>query len=154
MRFVTQPQRRGSRLGLQAGATAVEFALVAIIFFTMMLGIVDFGRWLFAVNSAAEATRFGARIAVVCDLNSPAVRSRMMPFLPGGTVDDDIGVTYIPNGCDVTTCTSVRVALSNVSISSIAWFLPASLPLPVFATTLPRESMKSSIDGSANPQCV
>lgn len=138
----------------QVGATAVEFALVAILFFSIMLGIVDFGRWLFAFNGAAEATRFGARIAVVCDLNSPAIRSRIMPFLPGGTAVSDISVTYIPNGCDATTCTAVRVALGNVSISAIAWFLPASLPLPVFATTLPRESMKSSIGGSANPQCA
>ena len=51
----------------QNGATVIEFALVAVVFFTVLLGIMDFGRLLFTWNSAVEATRLGARVSVVCD---------------------------------------------------------------------------------------
>jgi Flp pilus assembly protein TadG len=49
----------------QLGATAVEFALVLIIFLTFVLGITDFSRMLYTWNAANEATRAGARYAVV-----------------------------------------------------------------------------------------
>ena len=51
----------------QSGATTVEFALVLIIFLTFLLAITDFSRMLFTWNAANEATRAGARYAVVCD---------------------------------------------------------------------------------------
>lgn len=144
----------GAVLRGQRGATAVEFAIVAIFFFSLMIGIVDFGRWLFAMNSAAEATRLGARVAVVCDVGAAAIKQRMIAFFPGEMPQSAIVVTYRPTGCTVANCESVTVELTGAKISSIAWFLPIDLPLGNFLTTLPRESMKSSIDGSANPQCV
>ena len=59
----------------QQGATAVEFALVfAFFFMPLMLGMVDFSRWLYAFNSAVEATRLGARIATVCDQDAAGVK--------------------------------------------------------------------------------
>ena len=51
----------------QAGSTAVEFALVLLVFLTFLLGITDFSRMLYTWNAATEATRAGARYAVVCD---------------------------------------------------------------------------------------
>jgi Flp pilus assembly protein TadG len=67
----------------QLGATMVEFAIVAVLFFSLLLGIMDFGRLLFTWNAAAEATRWGARIAVVCDKPTPdQVRTRMKRILP------------------------------------------------------------------------
>ena len=53
---------------------AVEFALVAALFFTLLIGIMEMGRVLFYWNSAAEATRLGARLAVVCDLNDTTIK--------------------------------------------------------------------------------
>ena len=53
------------------GTTMVEFAFVAVVFFMLLLGIMDFGRMLFIWNAAAEATRWGARLAVVCDKLTP-----------------------------------------------------------------------------------
>lgn len=134
------------------GATAVEFALVSIIFFTLVLGIVDFGRWLFTLNTASETTRLGARVAVVCDLNSPAIVRRMQQMMPDLT-RANVGVEYQPAACNVSNCASVTVRLSDVTIQGVAWFLPGTLPIPAFTTTLPRESLLSAIDGSANPQC-
>ena len=44
----------------QFGAAIVEFAIVAVVFLTLLLGIMDFGRMLFTWNAAARR-RAGAR---------------------------------------------------------------------------------------------
>jgi hypothetical protein len=146
----------------QRGAAAVEFALVAIVFFTLLLGIVDFGRWLFTVNAAAEATRLGARVAVVCDQGSGAVLARMQQILPSLT-QQGVRIEYFAadpvvaggwnTGCTFADCAGVRVALDGFGIPGIAWFLPRMLPVPAFPTALTRESLRSQIAGSPNPIC-
>lgn len=50
----------------QRGAAAVEFALIAVLFFALLFAIVEFGRGLFVWNSIQEVTRYVAREAVVC----------------------------------------------------------------------------------------
>ena len=52
--------RRGSR-----GQSAVEFALVLPLLFLLIFGIVDFGRAMFYQNEITNATREGARIAIL-----------------------------------------------------------------------------------------
>jgi Flp pilus assembly protein TadG len=146
----------------QLGAGAVEFALVAIVFFTLLLGIADFGRWLFTLNAASEATRLGARVAVVCDVGDGAVRDRMRTVMPALT-NAQIRVDYFasdagnPNnwvgGCAFNNCAGVQVRLVGVTIPGIAWFLPVGIPIPAFPTTLTRESLLSTVDGSNNPLC-
>ena len=83
----------------QSGATAVEFALVLIIFLTFLLVIVDFSRMLFTWSAANEATRAGARFAVVCDntSNEAQVLTKMQALLPQ---INDINMAWIPTGCD------------------------------------------------------
>lgn len=51
---------------LQRGAAAVEFALIVIVFLTLLLGIIEFGRFLYLWNTVQEVTRRAAREAVVC----------------------------------------------------------------------------------------
>ena len=62
----------------QRGVAAVEFALIASIFFMLLIGIMEMGRILFYWNTATEATRLGARLAVVCDIGDNAIKSRMV----------------------------------------------------------------------------
>jgi Flp pilus assembly protein TadG len=153
--------RHGSRRGAR-GAGVVEFALVALVFFTLLLGIADFGRWLFTMNAASEATRLGARVAVVCDIGDAAVRDRMRRILPVLT-DAQIRIDYFGvnpadqsswvNGCNFNTCAGVTVRLTGVTIPPIAWFMPVTLPIPAFPATLTRESLLSAVDGSPNPLC-
>ncbi len=52
--------RRRSR-----GQTLVEFALVIPIFLSLLMGIADLGRVVWAYNSLASAAREGARFAIV-----------------------------------------------------------------------------------------
>ncbi len=153
------------------GASSVEFALAAVLFFTLLLGIMDFGRMLFTWNSAAEATRWGARIAVVCDKLSPnQIRDKMKKILPQLT-NANIVINYfnpegvVNNACDKSNCKGVEVSIynnpanaadaSNFRIQPISPFMGFVMP-PVapFATYLPRESMEATnAAGDTNPVC-
>lgn len=134
------------------GATLIEFALVLILFFTFLLGIVDFARMLWTWNAATEATREGARFATVCDAtnNQAAVLARMQLMLPaiqGATV------TWRPNGCTTATCESVEVSITGLNfqwISPVSGLASAmSLPMPGFSTYLPREIMRQDVNSDA-----
>lgn len=135
----------------QGGVAAVEFAVVAALFFTLLIGIMEFGRMLWTWNAAAEATRLGARLAVVCDKDASIIKTRMQEMLPSfATATITIDYLDPPNAsCDVATCKSVRVRLSNYTHQTVIPFVPLAVPLPAFQTTLPRESMSSS----GNPLC-
>lgn len=52
----------------QRGAALPEFALIGLLFFTLLFSAIEVGRWLFTWNTLVEATRRGARIAAVCPL--------------------------------------------------------------------------------------
>ena len=58
------------------GAAAAEFSLVALLFLSMMLGIIDMARFAWEFNSAKAAARAGARIAIV----SPAAAAELVNF--------------------------------------------------------------------------
>ncbi len=137
----------------QHGAAAVEFALVAIVFFMMLIGIVEMGRVLFTWNATAEATRYGARVAVVCSLNDAAILSRMQRIMPALT-SENVSVSYAPSGCSVANCQQVSVSIQNVPVTTLIPVSAITLMVPPFTTTLPRESMLNSIDGRPNPVCT
>jgi Flp pilus assembly protein TadG len=130
----------------------VEFALVAAFggFLLVLIGIFELGRILFTFNSASEATRLGARTAIVCDAGDERIKSAMTALLPSLTADQ-IDISYQPAGCASSasaaraTCTSVKVSLnSNAQISTVIPFVPLSVSIPPFATTMPREAMNSA----------
>lgn len=146
-----------SMLRRQAGVAAVEFALVCMVFLVLLFGIMEMGRLLFYWNTAAEATRWGARLAVVCDFNDSIIKEKMQFMLPL-LRSSDIQVTYDPPACasDASTarasCQSVTVEIQpTVTVQTFIPTLPISLVLPPFVTTLPRESMDSATE--TNPVC-
>ena len=47
----------------QTGITTVEFAIIGLLMFIVVFGVIEFGRALFVVNMLTEATRRGARLA-------------------------------------------------------------------------------------------
>lgn len=159
-------------LSRQRGAGIVEFALIATVFLTLLLGIMDFGRMLLMWNSAAEATRWGARIAVVCDKATPdQVRSKMKQIMPQ-LADANIVIEWqnpqgvADNGCDKNTCKGVEVRIynnpgdgadpSNLKFDPVSPFMGFVIPpVPAFATYLPRESMEAiNTAGDSNPVCL
>jgi len=144
---------RGSRARRQAGVAAVEFALVAALFFTILLGAIEMARLLWTWNAAGEATRLGARLAIVCDINDPIIKSRMRQMLPA-MQPANVTIDYLdpgnaPNTCSAATCKSVRVTLAGYTHVPIIPLVPLSIPIPPFQTTLPKEFMQSA----GNPVC-
>lgn len=139
--------------GKQDGAAAVEFALIAMVFFSLLLGILEFGRVLFTWNSAVEATRYGARVAVVCDIGSTAIVSRMQLIMPAVTATN-VAVTYEPSTCVQSTCERVKVKIQGLSVTPLIPVLNVTLPVPSSETSLLRESLASAIGGNANPVCT
>lgn len=136
----------------QSGVAAVEFAIIAILFFTLLLGIMEFGRWLFLLNGANEATRLGARLGVVCSIeNDPdfRIRTRMSEMTGGGIPAVNMDLQYDPAGCTVETCRTVTARIVGANFTPISPFFGGNFAIPEFPTSLPREYMNS--DG--NPAC-
>ncbi|WP_334189099.1 TadE/TadG family type IV pilus assembly protein [Noviherbaspirillum sp.] len=139
----------------QSGAQTVEFALALLVFLTFLLGITDFARMLFTWNAANEATRAGARFAVVCDNtgNQADVLAKMQALLPQ---INTISLAWEPAGCTPATCEGVTVTITGLNyqwISPIAGLASrAPIPMPTFSTFLPREIMRQ--DPNSNAICL
>jgi len=126
------------------GATTLEFALVLTVFLMFLLGVTDVARLLFAWNAANEATRLGARFAVVCaDPGSDAqVLAKMRTMLPEISA---IRLDWMPAPCTVATCVGVTVSITSLNFRWISPIVGAVRPLralPTFSTYLPREMMR------------
>jgi Flp pilus assembly protein TadG len=77
----------------QRGAAAVEFAIVAMVFFLILLGILEFGRLLYLWNTTQEVTRRAARTAVVNWMSDAAAIQREAIFRGGSS-----GTVSLPAG--------------------------------------------------------
>lgn len=147
-----------ARAGLhrQRGAVAVEFALIAMAFFTLLIGITAFGHWLWTLEAANDATRTAARIAVVCDINDSAIKAAIQRRVPHLNLSNaQIALEYLPNGCNQGSCRTVRVSLSGATYSPWLAIAPGTFAIPPFTTSLPRESLESvNAAGEVNPVCI
>jgi len=133
----------------QRGAMAVEFALIATVFFALLLGCAEMGRVLWVWNAAAEATRLGARVAAVCDMNAATIKSQMRGRL-GTLANANIALTYLPSGCSAATCQSVTITLTGYTQQTFIPFVDFTPALPAFTTTISREFLNST----NNPACT
>lgn len=157
------------RLAYQSGATLIEFALGLLIFLMFLLGVVDFSRLLFTWAAANEATRAGARYAVVCANQQYAytkqkVLDQMTPWLPqltssNVTIDWYDAANNISTTCDSTSCSGVRVRIDPQNPLKFQWIAPIvgpaiqQIPMPEFATYLPREIMRKDPNSDAPGIC-
>ena len=89
------------------GISTIEFAIVALVFFMLLFGIVDIGRAMFEWNSAAKATHWGVRLAVVSNMVAPglytydgvaAAGGNGLP-IPAGAIDPN-PVVCTNSGCN------------------------------------------------------
>lgn len=63
------------------GATLVEMALVAPIFFMVVLAIIEFGRAMMVSQMVTNAAREGARMACIDGSSNATVKQRIQDFL-------------------------------------------------------------------------
>jgi Flp pilus assembly protein TadG len=110
------------------GAAAVEFAIVAPLFFLMVFGMIEFGRAIMVQQVLTNASREGARVAV---LDSPTptatvVRNTVTTYLHNAGIS---GTTVTINPAEPTTAGYGESVTVNVSVpfTSVSW-----LPSPMF----------------------
>src|SRR6476660_7179297 len=83
----------------ERGATIAEFAIVALLFFTIIIGIIEFGRLLYTHNALTDATRQGARYASLhhgATSDDELAVKRFVVYGPNGKFDKDGKATTAP----------------------------------------------------------
>jgi Flp pilus assembly protein TadG len=140
----------------QQGVTTVEFALIAVLAMIVLFGVIEVARALFVWNTLVEATRRGARMAVVCPVNSPAIAHATIfgggdasPVLSGLSTSN-VKIDYL-NAAGATTAAFADMAYVQVAITGYqhTLFIPLvgqTLTVPPFSTTLPVESLGYGAD--------
>jgi Flp pilus assembly protein TadG len=145
--------------GRQCGATIVEFSLVLMLFLTLFLGLLDFARMMWTWNASNEATRWGARVSVVCDRGAAAVIASMQKFVPqlaaaNVQIDWYDAAGNISATCNSSDCAGVNVQITGLNyqwLSPLGFATQAAIPMPQFSTYLPREIMGQ--DPNSNSVC-
>jgi hypothetical protein len=154
----------------QNGVAAVEFAIVAMLLFTILFGILEFGRLFYVFNSVQEVTRRAAREAVVRWKDTASQNEAKNLALFGGTslpagaeiTADNIYIEYLtasyeapspPPGSaaeNIAACLSgstgciayVRVSITGATYAPMVSLFPYfNVPIPASTVTMPAESM-------------
>ncbi len=121
-----KPCRPGRRKRL--GSATVEFAFVAPLFFLLVFGMVEFGRMVMIQQVITNASREGARKAVLDGASSSNVKSAVVTYMSnGGVTIATSNVTISP--ADPTTAVAGSPVTVTVSVpfSQVSW-----LPSPMF----------------------
>ncbi len=154
----------------QRGAAAVEFAIIALLLFTLLFGIIEFGRLFYLYNSVQEVTRHAAREAVVRWVdNSNTSPAKVMALFGGASLPagaeitaSNINIEYLTaSGAvpspfpasaadNIAACLSgpagcialVRVSIINASyVPMVGLFTFLAVPIPASTVTMPAESL-------------
>lgn len=121
--------RRWQQQSWRRGAAAVEFALVAPIFFVLVFGMIEYGRMVMVQQILTNASREGARIGVLDGTTTAQVTTAVTTYLTGASVTGAT-VTVTPNPpSSAAYGTPVNVTVT-VPFKNVSW-----LPSPLFLGT-------------------
>ena len=158
----------------QSGLAVVEFAIVAALALIIIFAVLEIARAFFVANALTEATRRGARMAVVCPVNDPAIAQVATFNAPGagnvspvvnGLDTGDIVLRYLDrNGVEIADPSPdptqpaeflriryIQVSVANFEHELIIPFFNLTFTMPQFTTTLPRESLGIPRSGVVTP---
>jgi Flp pilus assembly protein TadG len=154
--------------GKQRGIAVVEFAVVGAVGIMIIFAVLEIARAVFVYNALAEATRRGARMAVVCPINDPAI-AQVATFNVSGagntspfvyqldTTDfvleylDRTGAIIGDTGANFRLIRYIQVRVVNFQHELLIPFANATFTMPEFSTTLPRESLGIPRSGAITP---
>jgi Flp pilus assembly protein TadG len=123
----SRAQRLGRRAGRRTlrsrGAAAVEFALVAPVFFLVVIGMIEVGRALMVQQALTNASRAGAREAALLATSQEAVLAMVHQYAANmGIVGAD--ATVSPNPASAVAGTEITV-VASIGFNEVSW-----LPTP------------------------
>lgn len=150
----------------ERGATLLEFAIGATIFFTAMFAVMEFGRALWTHNALSDAARRAARYAINQPASSPAGISVTGTNVgPSATAIRNVAVYGNPEGTGQPMCNNLKTSNVNVTYSNFGlgdgsvsvkitgyqfqFVLPivgTSIQMPSYNTTLTGESVGTTPD--------
>jgi Flp pilus assembly protein TadG len=96
----------------ETGQAMVEFALTALIFFTVIFGVIDLGRAVFEYNLLASSAREGARVAVIQNNTDSDVINRAVDSSAGFIGSGDVTISG-SRSCTTDPCGSVTVSIQH-----------------------------------------
>lgn len=169
--------RRRNSNSNERGTTMAEFALISSVFFMIIFGIIEFGRLLYTHNALTDATRRGARYAVLhgeaklacvknvviygeSRVNPTTCAASGSPLINGLAVgnvsvvyqgaDDDNDPNTPPTsyGSNLGTAT---VTITNYTFNLSIPFARQTLTMPPYTTTLTAESAGEEPSPMATP---
>jgi len=157
------------------GTYTVEFAVIGLLVFTLLFGVVEIGRLYFTVNALDEAVRRGTRLAAVCNISDPVVLRRAIfnaatdagtSKLIGNLATTNLTLTYldvngalVANPGDLVSANGFRaIRYVQLSLQNFVFklFIPGfgvPITLPAFRATLPRESLGRHSDSGEITPC-
>ncbi|MFC5695760.1 TadE/TadG family type IV pilus assembly protein [Pseudomonas sp. GCM10022186] len=155
------------------GVYVVEFAIIGLMLFILLFGILEMGRLYFTVNALNETVRRGARLAAVCDISDPVILRRAIfnAANDAGASDlivnletADVALTYLDeNGALVASPNNlvsangfrairyVQLRVENFTFDLMIPVLGGTITLPVFRSILPRESLGRHAETGVSP---
>jgi Flp pilus assembly protein TadG len=92
------------------GQATVEFALVSIIFLTLVLASVDLGRAVYMYSQLTNSVREGARYAQVSPTDTTGIKDKVVSYSSGLGIDSSDVTVSCNTSC--TTGNSVTVSVS------------------------------------------
>ncbi|MCC7474265.1 MAG: pilus assembly protein [Pirellulales bacterium] len=117
---------RGRHRLARRGVAATEFAIVAPVFFLMVIGFIEFGRALMVQQVLINASRVGARIASTTGSTTASVQTAVEEYANGVAVPG-VAVAVSPDPATATAGTTITVTstvpFGNVSWLTSPWFL-------------------------------
>ena len=135
----------------ESGAAMVEFAIVALVLFSFIFAMIDFGRALFLYNNLTNAAREGARFAATqfggagpCATSQGAIiartASRIREFNVGaaGSPEQYVSVSCTPLMAGLPT--RITVSINNYPFDAITP-LPALQSLTLGTASIPISSV-------------
>ncbi|WP_425617433.1 TadE/TadG family type IV pilus assembly protein [Anatilimnocola sp. NA78] len=128
------------------GAAAVEFAVVAPVFFLLVFGMIEYGRMVMVQQIVTNAAREGARVAVLDGSTTTAVQTAARNAMASGSITITADkVTVSPNPPSNAKFGDPVSVTVTVPFNQVSW-----LPSPMYlggksmtaTTTMRRETVQ------------
>jgi Flp pilus assembly protein TadG len=108
------------------GASVVEFAIVAPVFFLLVFGMIEYGRMVMVQQVLTNATREGARRAVLDGATTDDVESVVEDYLTNSSIDGGT-VTVNPDPPSSAGSGDPVTVTVSIGFNEVSW-----LPSPMF----------------------